>query len=274
MIDEFQDTDPVQFTIFRSSFITGNHWLFLIGDPKQSIYRFRGADLEAYFKFGNETGGQKYSLDTNYRAVTPLVEATNSFFEKSNDPFLHPHLKFQAVKVKKGGSVDQNKTYLQSGELVAPFEVRELIYEEGSSINDTEARRFIIHDLVQQVVQVLQEGKIGTEPVKPEDIAILVRSNPQALEVWEAFRANNLPAVVFSDVSLFASEEAKEILWVLEGLLEYRNERSVRRALATGLLGMNSNDFIHWQHDHSSWADWLIVFTNIMIYEERWTMSR
>lgn len=261
MIDEFQDTDPVQFTIFRELFAgTGDHWLFLIGDPKQSIYRFRGADLEAYFKFGNETGGQKYSLDTNYRTVTPLVKATNSFFAKSDDPFLHPHLKFQTVNPKKGGSADQNKMYLQSGEVVAPFEVRELIYEEGSSINDTEARRIIIHDLVQQVSQVLQEGEIGVESVKPEDIAILVRSNPQALEVWEAFRANNLPAVVFSDVSLFSSEEAKEILWVLEGLLEYRNERSVRRALATGLLGMNSNDFINWQNDHSSWEAWLTCF--------------
>ena len=67
MIDEFQDTDPVQFTIFRELFAnTGEHWLFLIGDPKQSIYRFRGADLEAYFKFGNETGGQTIP-GTNYR---------------------------------------------------------------------------------------------------------------------------------------------------------------------------------------------------------------
>ena len=261
MIDEFQDTDPVQFTIFRELFAgTGDHWLFLIGDPKQSIYRFRGADLEAYFRFGNETGGQKYSLDTNYRTVTTLVQATNSFFQKSDDPFSHPHLKFQTVKPNNGGSVDQNKMYLQAGEVVAPFEVRELIYEEGSSINDTEARRIIIHDLVQQVGQVLHKGNIGTESVRPEDIAILVRSNPQALEVWEAFRANNLPAVVFSDVSLFSSEEAKEILWVLEGLLENRNERSVRRALATGLLGMNSNDFINWQNDHSSWDAWLSCF--------------
>ena len=102
--------------------------------------------------------------------MTPLVEATNSFL-KSNDPFLHPHLKFQAVKVKKGGSVDQNKSVSSIRRALSPlFEVRELIYEEGSSINDTEARRFIIHDLVQQVVQVLQEGKIGTEPVKPEEI--------------------------------------------------------------------------------------------------------
>ena len=105
-----------------------------------------------------------------------------------------------------------------------------------------------------------QERMIGDEQVQPSDIAILVRSNPQALEVWEAFRANNLPAVVFTDVSLFSSPEAREILWVLEGLVECRNERSVRRALATGLMGMNSTDFINWQTDHSAWDAWLTCF--------------
>ena len=261
MIDEFQDTDPVQFTIFRELFAkTGEHWLFLIGDPKQSIYRFRGADLEAYFKFGNETGGQKYSLDTNYRTVTPLVEATNRFFQKSDDPFLHQHLKFHAVKPNIGGSADQAKLYLQGEQVVPPLEVRELTFEEGSSITGNEARRMIIEDLVGQVRQLLHQGTIGKERIEPSDIAILVRSNPQALEVWEAFRSYNLPAMVFSDVSLFSSPEAREILWVLEGLQECRNERSVRRALATGLLGMNSTDFINWQYDHSSWEAWLSCF--------------
>ena len=261
MIDEFQDTDPVQFTIFRELFAnTGEHWLFLIGDPKQSIYRFRGADLEAYFKFGNETGGQKYSLVTNYRTVTPLVEATNRFFQKSDDPFLHRQLKFQAVKPNVGGVADQSKMYLESECAVPPFEIRELIFDGGTSINATDARRMIIQDLVQQVSRVLKKGMIGDEQVQPSDVAILVRSNPQALEVWESFRANNLPAVVFTDVSLFSSPEAKEILWVLEGLVECRNERSVRRALATGLLGMNSTDFINWQVDHSSWEAWLTCF--------------
>ena len=91
MIDEFQDTDPVQFTIFRELFAnTGQHWLFLIGDPKQSIYRFRGADLEAYFKFGNEIRvGKTTPLDTNYRNRRPRwSRATNHFvFKKSDDPF-------------------------------------------------------------------------------------------------------------------------------------------------------------------------------------------
>ena len=114
----------------------------------------------------------------------------------------------------------------------------------------------IVQDLVQQAGQVLEKGMIGDQQIQPSDIAILVRSNPQALEVWEAFRANNLPAVVFTDVSLFSSPEAKEILWVLEGLVECRNERSVRRALATGLMGMNSSDFINWQTDHSAWDAW------------------
>ena len=108
--------------------------------------------------------------------------------------------------------------------------------------------------------QVLENGSIHDEPVRPEDIAVLVRSNPQALEVWESFRAHNLPAVVFSDVSLFSSKEAREILWVLEGLIECRNERSVRRALATGLLGVSASDFIKWKEDISSWEAWMTCF--------------
>ena len=72
LIDEFQDTDPVQFEIFSRLFgHKGKHWLYLIGDPKQSIYRFRGADLEAYFDFAKKTNAQRYSLDTNFRTVTP-----------------------------------------------------------------------------------------------------------------------------------------------------------------------------------------------------------
>ena len=81
MIDEFQDTDPVQFKIFRELFgKEKKHWLYLIGDPKQSIYRFRGADLEAYFDFAKKTNAVKFSLDTNFRTVTPLVRAVNAFF--------------------------------------------------------------------------------------------------------------------------------------------------------------------------------------------------
>ena len=261
MIDEFQDTDPVQFRIFRELFAhSDKHWLFLIGDPKQSIYRFRGADLEAYFKFSLETKGRKFSLDTNYRTVTPLVEATNSFFLKAKDAFLHSELKFQKVEPNLRGPADKSKLYSERGEVIPPLEIRELIYPEGDNVKAGDARSSIIQDLVQRVGEVLQYGRINDQPVRPEDIAILVRSNPQALEVWESFRSHNLPAVVFSNVSLFSTREAKELLWVLEGLVECRNERAVRRALATGLMGVTAADFITWQEDVSSWEAWMGCF--------------
>ena len=183
MIDEFQDTDPVQFKIFRELFAYSNqHWLFLIGDPKQSIYRFRGADLEAYFKFSLETKGRKFSLDTNYRTVTPLVEATNSFFLKAKDAFLHSELKFQKVEPNRDGPADESKIYTEKGKVVPPLEIRELTYQAGENVNAGDARSLIIQDLVHQVGEVLQNGRIKDQPVRPEDIAILVRSNPQALK--------------------------------------------------------------------------------------------
>ncbi|MDA7757271.1 exodeoxyribonuclease V subunit beta [Opitutales bacterium] len=261
MIDEFQDTDPVQFTIFRELFAgTGRHWLFLIGDPKQSIYRFRGADLEAYFDFGRKTEGRKFSLETNFRTVAPLVNATNEIFKKSSKPFLHDDLLFKPVKPNLEEPVDQSKLYLESGNHLAPLEIRELKNTGDSKIYNTEARKKIIHDMINQIFKVLGSGEIGTNRVKPENIAILVRSNPQALEVWEVFRSFGLPAVVFSDISLFASVESKELLWVLEGMVDCRNERSVRRALATGLLGMKTQDFLDWQKDSWSWDAWLSCF--------------
>ena len=112
LIDEFQDTDPVQFQIFSRLFgKEEKHWLYLIGDPKQSIYRFRGADLEAYFDFAKKTQAQRYSLKTNFRTVTPLVESVNAFFEESDQPFLHDELSFLPVDPNRDGAADKEKIF-------------------------------------------------------------------------------------------------------------------------------------------------------------------
>ena len=127
LIDEFQDTDPVQFEIFSELFGKNQkHWLYLIGDPKQSIYRFRGADLEAYFAFAKRTKAVKYSLDTNYRATTPLVESVNAFFSESEKPFLHPELSFVSVEPNRGGQSDKGKSYREDGEIKPAFVIREM----------------------------------------------------------------------------------------------------------------------------------------------------
>ena len=113
LIDEFQDTDPVQFHIFSKLFAeTNKHWLYLIGDPKQSIYRFRGADLEAYFSFARETGATVFSLDKNFRTTSSLVSGINAFLSAPNEsPFHHPQLPFIAVSPNHNGQADQEKLF-------------------------------------------------------------------------------------------------------------------------------------------------------------------
>jgi exodeoxyribonuclease V beta subunit len=259
LIDEFQDTDPVQFEIFSRLFgHEGKHWLYLIGDPKQSIYRFRGADLEAYFDFAKKTNAQKYSLDTNFRTVTPLVESVNAFFEKSDKPFLHEELSFTPVNPDKKGSADSSKMFMGGNK--PAFVIRELEWEKDKEPSIEVAKTAIRADMANEIEYLLSEGTIGDRKVRPKDIAVLVRSNPDARKVWQYFRKRGLPAVVFTDVSLFDSQEAKEILWVLEGIVNARNERAIKRALATGLLGMTSSDFQLWQDNPEKWDEWVGTF--------------
>jgi exodeoxyribonuclease V beta subunit len=269
LIDEFQDTDPVQFQIFSRLFgKEEKHWLYLIGDPKQSIYRFRGADLEAYFDFAKKTQAQRYSLKTNFRTVTPLVESVNAFFEESVQPFLHDELSFHSVDSNKDGAADKEKSFMD-GKAPA-FIIRELEWREEKEPSAEVARSAIRKDMANEIEYLLSHGTIGGEKIQPKDIAILVRSNPDARKVWQYFRKRGLPAVVFSDVSLFESVEAREILWVMEGLFHVRNERVIRRAVATGLLGMTSSDFQHWQDNPEAWDRWVVVFREC---NEAWRKS-
>jgi len=86
LIDEFQDTDPVQYKIFSKLFIHKETCLFLIGDPKQAIYSFRNADLFAYLKAA-EKAGKPFTLDTNWRSEPGLIKAVNSLFSSHKNPF-------------------------------------------------------------------------------------------------------------------------------------------------------------------------------------------
>jgi exodeoxyribonuclease V beta subunit len=256
LIDEFQDTDPVQFEIFRELFgNTGKHWLYLIGDPKQSIYRFRGADLEAYFDFARKTKAVKYSLDTNFRTVTPLVGAVNAFFSTSENPFLHGDLPFQEVNPNLDGEADKEKTYREGEGIPPPFVISEMEWEGEKGPTKAEVNEAIRLDMANEIHRLLEVGSIGGRKVRTNDLAILVRGNFEATEVWDYFRKRGLPSVVFTDVSLFDSDEVTELLWVLEGIVDSGSERSIKRALATGLLGKTSDDFQAWQDKPEEWAD-------------------
>jgi len=267
LIDEFQDTDPVQFHIFRKLFAdadTNQHWLYLIGDPKQSIYRFRGADLEAYFSFAQETGASVFSLDKNFRTTSSLVAGINAFLSAPREsPFYHPQLPFTAVSPNLGGQADKEKTFSWSGEISPPFKIRELQRAGDKKINQSEAKEAIRIDMANEIFRLLENGRIGKRAVRTGDIAVLVHSNFEAKEVWEYFRSRGLPAVVFTDLSLFETDEAKEISWVLQGLANAHDDRAVRRALATGLLGKKTSDFQYWMDAPEQWDEWVGKFREL-----------
>ena len=121
--------------------------------------------------------------------------------------------------------------------------------------------------MANEIHRLLNEARVGGNRVRPKDIAILVRSNPQALNIWHYFRKRGLAATVFSEISLFEAPEAKELLWVMEGLVNVRSDRAIKRALATGLLGMTSKDFQSWQDKPEKWDAWVGLFRE---YYEIW----
>ncbi len=101
LIDEFQDTDPVQYAIFNNVFGKDESILFLIGDPKQAIYSFRGADLFAYMKAAGQVDS-RYTLTRNWRSEPGLIKAVNTIFSNGTNPFLYREIPFEPAVPGKG----------------------------------------------------------------------------------------------------------------------------------------------------------------------------
>jgi len=97
LIDEFQDTDPAQYRIFRQIYHGTSATVFFVGDPKQAIYSFRGADIFAYLKACTDVD-HRYTLETNWRSDPPLIQAVNNLFHSACQPFLFNDLAFRPVK--------------------------------------------------------------------------------------------------------------------------------------------------------------------------------
>ena len=99
--------------------------------------------MEAYFDFAKKSNAMKYSLDTNFRATTPLVKSVNAFFAESEDPFLHPELPFFPVNPNRGGKADKSKTFTEGGEKGCAFVVREMEWNKEKKPGRTFARASI-----------------------------------------------------------------------------------------------------------------------------------
>ncbi len=283
MIDEFQDTDPLQYRIFDAIYRVAadapGTGLILIGDPKQAIYAFRGADIHTYLRARRDTAGRHYTLGTNFRSTHAMVAAVNRIFsraeqhETGDGAFLlrgaadNP-VPFFAVRAR--GRADR---FLVDGD-GAPALTCWLL-DEGEPLSKTAYVQRLAQACADEIVALLlraAQGRAGfaagaderdgaQRPLHPGDIAVLVNNGKEAAQVRKALAAGGVRSVYLSDKeSVFRSPQARELQRWLAACAEPEDDRLLRAALATASLGLDWAALDRLNHDEAAWEDRVLQF--------------
>jgi exodeoxyribonuclease V beta subunit len=265
LIDEFQDTDPVQYAIFRKVFGTGDGPLFLIGDPKQAIYGFRGADLFAYLAASSEVES-RHTLGENWRSEPGLITAVNTVFDGRDRPFLFEEISFRPAAPAPAKGPDPLRI---EGE---PESALHLWFLKGGlgqgsdkPLSKGTAREILPRAVAGEISRLLRLGRggralIGTRPLGEGDMAVLVRRNLEARLMQEALAELRIASVLYSTGDLFDSHEALEVERLLRGIAEPNNSGLLRAALATDLLGVKGEELERLLGDEPAWERWIVSF--------------
>ncbi|MFH0473290.1 exodeoxyribonuclease V subunit beta [Kluyvera ascorbata] len=277
MIDEFQDTDPQQYRIFRRIWRQQpDTALLLIGDPKQAIYAFRGADIFTYMRARSDVAAH-YTLDTNWRSAPGMVESVNRLFGLVDNPFMFRDIPFLPVK-----SAPKNASlrFEVDGENQPAMNLW-LMPGEGVSAGDYQT--FMAQQCAAQIRDWLTAGQQGTallwrgdnaRPVQASDITVLVRNRQEASLIRDALNALAIPSVYLSNRdSVFETPEAQELLWVLQAVLTPERENTLRSALATAMFGLNAQDIERLNQDENAWDALVEEFSDYrLIWQRRGVM--
>ena len=254
LIDEFQDTDPVQYDIFRRIYANSDAPLFLIGDPKQAIYSFRGADIFAYLQAASDVGEERrFTLNANWRSTPKLLDGFNRLFEQARQPFVFDDI--PSPPLVAGREVPEI-----SGE--PPLEICLLDGgEEDGSLKSGDATSFAAEACASMVAEAIRGG------AEASGIAVIVRTHRQARLMQATLRKAGIVSVIRSDESVFASIEAEEVRILVTALADPGRETLVRAALVTPMFGLNGSDIARLNDDENAWAARLQEFRD---YHRLW----
>lgn len=268
LIDEFQDTDPQQWKIFNSIFGgSDSHWLFLIGDPKQAIYGFRGADVTTYVQAAaTPETANRHDLGTNWRSEEALVTAVNTVF-KSGGPevFVEDGISFAEVGSAKKAD---EKPFAIGGARPAPFQVW-CWDSAGKAVGTGEAKKQLPASVAAEISRLLRDDscEVAGRHIQPRDFAVLVESHAQASAVKNALQQLLIPAVEMATESVLESDEARELQWILMGILDSGRDHLVKSALTTDTMGWTAGALLECASDQNKWQDVLLRFRN---YRKAW----
>jgi len=267
LVDEFQDTDPAQYDIVRAIWGDGDRPLFLVGDPKQAIYRFRGADVYAYLAARSDADA-RHDLIRNWRSEPALIAATNALFARAGRPFVLDDIPFLPVEPARTG-----EPLVIAGEPSEPFRIWFLDREDDQTtkvlVKSVAARR-VAEATAAEIARLLRLAADGKTQVPVRggpsrklaggDIAVLVRSHRQGRLVADALARRGVPSVQQAADSVFASPEAEQLRRVLLAVADPGRDEVVRAALGTELLDVTGEQIIALLDDDRAWAERLETF--------------
>ncbi|GAB4354140.1 MAG: exodeoxyribonuclease V subunit beta [Immundisolibacter sp.] len=270
MIDEFQDTDPLQYRLFAHLQRAGGDGfgMYLIGDPKQAIYQFRGADVFAYFAARADIPPQRrHTLGVNQRSTQRLVAVVNALFGHHPCPFVlrgaGQVIDFQPVDA--AGRCERMPLLLDG----RPPAACELWWLDGDAsgkpLSKEAAGERALAALAARVSQLLALGavgraRVGDLPLAGNHIGILVRTNHQARQVQAALRAVGVDSVCLREDSVFDSAEAQALECILQAALDPADATALRAALATPLLGASAADIAALDDDEAAFERLVALF--------------
>lgn len=245
-IDEFQDTDHLQYEIFNTLFNEENSILFYIGDPKQSIYGWRKADINTYFNaVENIDPARRYTMNTNFRSASNLIDAMNVFFlpETNFDTFATASTD-NDILYRNVNAFNSPSTLHLNGAALAPISINDE-YERKNDIFDDAIN--LVRSLLENGEFVKQDGTV--QLISPADIAILVRSGFEGGELRSKLMKLGIPAITITDEKVFESGEAMYVLYVLETIHEI-SWKGINKALLNPFTGLTSRDLLTLDTDH------------------------
>jgi len=278
LVDEFQDTDPRQWAIFQRVFgAAADPALFLIGDPKQAIYRFRGGDVHTYLA-AKKDAELAPALDRNFRSRPALLRAIDALYERAGETaFVDPRIRFHAVH--PGGRV-RDEDFVRDGRVAPALSVCVLPAPADGRGKPhwqvREAREFAALACATAIYELLADGRAGRAILREKDrdrapqagdIAVLVRNHREAQLMREQLVACGIPAVTAGRLSLFSTEQARDVLALLEALLHPDDDARLRGALATALIGLDANTIAAFDAQPELHREWQL---RVLGWRERW----
>jgi exodeoxyribonuclease V beta subunit len=271
LVDEFQDTDPLQYEIFSRLFDGQKEIFFaIIGDPKQAIYRFRGGDIDAYVRARNGVPAEsRFTISQNYRSEPRLVDAINRIYGIENPafggrgPFLEPEIQYIDVHAKRDLLPPE-----QGGKPVSPVILWNATV--GQSPNEWAIGRRIagaIAGFMDPHNPLMLGPASNRRPLGLGDIAILVGSHRLAAVLKNALGESGIRSVIGKSGPILASDEAALIVLCLEAALNPSNARTVRALLHSPLYGLDIDALTAWE---ASDADRLATLEELKSCKDLW----